>query len=250
MKVLIPGVFAAKWTMSRIENLSVIIPVGPKEEAWKTLLADLCALSVDTEIIFAATTERPGDLQSILRATGFTRNVKWLKFPEGRAKQLNAGAKAAQRSILWFVHADSRISPPAIASLKRSLEKTENAIHFFNLVFLDDGPALIRINTAGAWIRSHVLGLPFGDQGLCVSKAIFQKLGGFDELAPYGEDHLFIWKARQKGVPLVCTGGWLGTSARKYSRDGWSVTTVRNAVLTSKQAIPGFFRLLKERVIP
>ncbi len=236
--------------MNCIENLSIIIPVGPKEEAWRTLLADLCVLSADTEIIFAAAAERPGDFQSVLRATGSTPNVKWLKSTTGRAKQLNAGAKAAQYSNLWFVHADSRISPRAIASLKMSLEKNESAIHFFNLVFLDDGPALTRINTAGAWIRSHVLGLPFGDQGFCVSRAIFQRLGGFDELAPYGEDHLFIWKARQKGVPLVCTGGWLGTSARKYSRDGWSATTVRNAVLTAKQAIPGFFRLLKERVIP
>lgn len=231
-------------------NLSVIIPVGPEEEAWKTLLADLCAFSEDTEIIFVATKDRPGDLQSVLTATGFTRGVKWLKSTKGRAKQLNAGAKAAQNNTLWFVHADSRISPPAIASLKRSLEKNDRTIHYFNLAFSDDGPALTRINTAGAWIRSHVLGLPFGDQGYCVSRDIFQKLGGFDERASYGEDHLFIWKARQKGVPIVCTGGWLGTSARKYSRNGWSATTVRHAVLTAKQAIPGFFRLLKERVFP
>ena len=236
--------------MDCIKNLSVIIPVGPEEEAWRTLLADLCALSEDTEIIFVATTDSPVDLQSVLTATGFTRDVKWLKSSKGRAKQLNAGAKTAQNNTLWFVHADSRISPQAIVSLKRSLEKNDRAIHYFNLAFSADGPALTRINTAGAWIRSHVLGLPFGDQGFCVSRDIFRKLGGFDERTSYGEDHLFIWKARQNGVPIVCTGGWLGTSARKYSRDGWSATTVRHAVLTAKQAIPGFFRLLKERVFP
>lgn len=236
--------------MHRIENLSVIIPVGPEEDAWKTLLPDLCMLPEETEIIFAATTGRPGDLQSVLRETGFIRSVKWLNSPKGRAKQLNAGAKAAERSNLWFLHADSRVSPKAIASLNRSLEKNESAIHYFNLEFSDDGPAMTRINTAGAWIRSHVFGLPFGDQGFCVSRAIFLKLGGFDELASYGEDHLFIWKARQKGIPVVCTGEWLGTSARKYSIDGWSSTTVRHAILTARQAIPGFFRLLKERVIP
>ena len=236
--------------MNCIENLSVIIPVGPEEDAWKTLLTDLSVLPEDTEVILAATTESPGDLKSVLRAAGFTRNVKWLKSPKGRAKQLNAGAGAAESSNLWFVHADSHISPPSIVLLKRSIEKNEGAIHYFNLAFLNDGPSLTRINTAGAWIRSHILGLPFGDQGFCVSSAIFQKLGGFDERAQYGEDHLFIWKARQKGVPIVCTGGWLGTSARKYSRDGWSATTLRHAVLTARQAIPGIFRLLKERVIP
>src|SRR3990172_115288 len=236
--------------MNRIDNLSVIIPVGPEEDAWKTLLSDLCVLPEETEIIFAATTGRPGDLQSVLIETGFIRSVKWLNSPKGRAKQLNAGAKAAERSNLWFLHADSSVSPQAIASLNRSLEKNESAIHYFNLVFSNDGPDMTRINTAGAWIRSHVFGLPFGDQGFCVSRAIFRKLGGFDELASYGEDHLFIWKARQKGIPVVCTGEWLGTSARKYSIDGWSSTTVRHAILTARQAIPGFFRLLKERVIP
>ena len=236
--------------MTGIKNLSVIIPVGPEEDAWKTLLADLCVMPADTEIILAAASERPKDLQTVLRATGFTRGVKWLKSPKGRAKQLNAGAKGAEHSTLWFLHADSRISSQAISSLKTSLKKNESAIHYFNLAFSDDGPALTRINSAGAWIRSHVLGLPFGDQGFCVPRSIFQKLGGFDEIAPYGEDHLFIWKARQKYVPIVCTGGWIGTCARKYSRDGWSTTTVRHAVLTAKQAIPGFFRLLKERVIP
>src|SRR3989304_9663768 len=136
--------------MNCIENLSVIIPVGPEEDAWKPLLTDLSVLPEDTEVILAATTERPGDLKSVLRAAGFTRNVKWLKSPKGRAKQLNAGAKGAERSFLWFLHADSHISPPAIALLKRSIEKNESAIHYFNLAFLNDGPSLTRINTAGA----------------------------------------------------------------------------------------------------
>jgi len=236
--------------MNFIDKLSVIIPIGPEEDAWKTLFADLCVLSENTEIIFAATTDHPGDYQSVLKAIRFTGDVKWIKSPEGRAKQLNAGAKAAQNPFLWFVHADSRISPLAVASLKRSLEKTEGAIHFFNLAFLNDGPALTRINTAGAWIRSRILILPFGDQGFCLSKTIFRNLGGFDELAPYGEDHLFIWKARRKGVPIVCTGGWIRTSARKYSRDGWSLTTLRHAALTARQGVPGLFRFLKERVFP
>lgn len=237
-------------SMNRNEKLSVIIPIGPDDDAWKSLLKDLSELSEDTEIILAAATDRPADLQFVLKEAGFTRDIKWVKSPKGRAKQLNAGAKAAQHSFLWFVHADSHIYPNAFSSLKMSLETNELAIHFFNLSFLKDGPALTRLNSAGAWIRSRVLGLPFGDQGFCVHRSVFQKLGRFDEQAPYGEDHLFIWMAKQKGVPVVCTGGWLGTSARKYGINGWGATTARHAVLTARQAIPGFFRLLRKRVIP
>jgi len=37
----------------------------------------------------------------------------------GRAAQMNAGAAAASGDVFLFLHADSRLSPPAIAMLAR-----------------------------------------------------------------------------------------------------------------------------------
>ncbi len=233
--------------MGKLEKLSVVIPVGPREEAWRELLTDLAVLPSHAEIIISGATLEPKDFRSVVRSAGLVQNVKWFKSPKGRAKQLNVGAYKAHGDFLWFVHADSRISHATIQSLKKSLAKNENAIHFFNLLFLSDGPALTRINSIGVWIRSRLLRLPFGDQGLCVPKAVFGMLGGFDEEAAYGEDHLFIWHAKRKRIPLVCTGGWLFTSARKYRKEGWGTTTTHHALLTAKQAIPELFYLLKER---
>jgi len=66
-----------------------------------------------------------------------------------------------------------------------------NALHYFDLVFLDDGPALTVVNTVGVWFRSHILGLR-SDQGFCLERKLFERLDGFSEDVSYGEDHLFV----------------------------------------------------------
>ena len=56
-----------------------------------------------------------------------------------------------------------------------------------------DGLAM-QLNAAGANLRSRWLGLPFGDQGLVLPRASFERLGGFDPALRYGEDHALVWR--------------------------------------------------------
>ncbi|MEQ9072145.1 MAG: hypothetical protein RLO18_35800, partial [Gimesia chilikensis] len=79
-------------------------------------------------------------------------------------------------------------------------------------------------------------------------KDAFHSLGGFDESAAYGEDHLLVWKARQVGLRLKCTGADIATSARKYRERGWLKVTLLHLWLTACQAIPQFFLLMKARI--
>ena len=228
-------------------GISVIIPVGNKDEAWKSLLPDLCSLDYDDEIIFVSPDPGEPELADVLASVGIGVPCRWIRSSLGRAKQLNLGAKEAANEILWFLHCDSGISSAGVKNLKRSILKNANQILFFNLEFLNDGPRLISVNEIGAWIRSRVLRLPFGDQGFCMSKSTFTGLSGFDELAPYGEDHLLIWKAHQNGIPIKCVGSGLKTSARKYTHQGWSKTTARHVILTFRQALPELIHLLLGR---
>jgi hypothetical protein len=122
------------------------------------------------------------------------------------------------------------------------------ALHYFDLAFLGDGPRRCKLNALGARFRSRVLGMPFGDQGLCVRRDLFEALGGYDEAARYGEDHLLVWAARRAGVRLHPVGQRLRTSARKYGRQGWARTTARHLVLTLRQALPQALRLAGERL--
>jgi hypothetical protein len=161
---------------------------------------------------------------------------------------MNLGAEHARRSFLWFLHADSRISGSAVTSLQASIEMHPNAIHYFDLEFQSDGPRLASVNARGVRFRSRCLGLPFGDQGLCLSRELFSRLGRFDEEVMYGEDHLLIWSAHRERVPIQPIGTAIATSARKYATNGWLATTALHTWRTWRQAIPEFAKLVWARL--
>jgi len=80
-------------------------------------------------------------------------------------------------------------------------------------------------NASWANLRSSWYQLPYGDQGLCVSKIQYEKIGEYPEDTPYGEDLLFIRKAKQAKVDIVSTDSKIISSARKYHKNGWLKTT-------------------------
>jgi rSAM/selenodomain-associated transferase 1 len=92
------------------------------------------------------------------------------------------------------------------------------------------------INEIGCWIRSRLLGLPFGDQGFCLSRIHFERIGGFPEDVAYGEDHVFVWRAKQNGIALKAIKAILKTSARRYRDQGWLKTTLLFYKLWTRQA--------------
>ncbi len=225
-------------------NISVIIPLAPGDAAWRDLLQDLALLPGLPEVILAAAEDASSDFEQF----NFPFRMTWRRYPKGRAHQLNAGASAATRDWLWFLHADSRVTVPDARTLLRSIFTQTHAIHYFNLKFDQDGPPIMILNTAGAWLRSRLLLMPYGDQGFCLQKETFKALGGFDEVADYGEDHLLVWSARRRGLPIRCTGGWITTSARRYRESGWAQTTFRHMKLGAVQAFPEARGLIMKRL--
>lgn len=215
--------------------LSVIVPVGPGDRSWTRLLPSLLPqMGAGHELIITATEPAPH---------GFSPGVRWIAGPAGRAAQQNRAAGLARGRWLWFLHADSSLPPLAVHRLREALEAEPAALCYFDLEF-EDGPRLMLLNEWGVRIRSRLLGLPFGDQGLALGRREFASLGGFPVGAPYGEDHLLVWAARRQGMRLRPVGSRLGTSARAYREGGWGRTTARRLGLTLRQALPEAWSLL------
>jgi rSAM/selenodomain-associated transferase 1 len=225
-----------------LDDLSIIIPIGPGEMAWQGLLSDLKSLAPNAELLLIGADAPSAEF--VKSKAALRCDARWLQSEPGRARQLNRGASAAARRFLWFLHADSRIERLALEKLEWAIRREPGAIHYFKLAFQPDGPLATRLNAWGANLRSHFFRLPFGDQGFCLSKKQFWCLGGFDESLRLGEDHLFIWQAHRKGVPVRPVAAKIVTSARKYSRDGWLRTTCNHLFQTGRQAIPQLARLL------
>ncbi|MBK5912509.1 hypothetical protein CCR85_13530 [Rhodothalassium salexigens] len=201
----------------RPPHISVIIPARDGEDRLERLLD-------------ALEPHRAADMEVIVSAG---RN---------RADALNRGAGDAQGRHLWFLHADTRLGYEAPDALRRSIRRHPLALRYFDLAFDDDGPALTRLNAWGANARSRLLGLPYGDQGLSLHRALFEVVGGFPEDAACGEDHLFVWRARGLGVRVRPVGARLVTSARRYGDEGWLATTARFQYRMVRQAVPAWWR--------
>lgn len=228
-----------------LKNLTIIIPLGPDEDQLPELLGDLTQLPRETEIILVTCGGDMVENHPMVADSLLVDRVRWVRSAQGRAQQQNAGAQAANRDFLWFLHADSRVTPEVLTALETSLKISPDALHYFHLKFKQDGPRWMRINEWGTRFRSQVLGIPWGDQGFCLLRKHFEQIGGFPEQVAYGEDHLLVWQAKQAGLRLCCTGEALITSARKYHRHGWAALTLQYQRLWIKQALPEIFKLFR-----
>lgn len=239
-----------------LERVTVVVPVGPGDNLSARLRAQLAALPSQAQVcvvsseaghaapvgdasVDASSSEVSSNDASLREAApheGVGPRWQQLVAPRGRALQQNAGAAAATRDWLWFVHADAALAPDTLPALARFIAADVDALGYFDLRFLDDGPAAMRVNALGAQLRSRWFGLPFGDQGLVLPRHAFASLGGFNPGLASGEDHDLVWRARRAGLPLQAVGAPLYTSARKYAQQGWCATTFGHLRETWRQA--------------
>jgi rSAM/selenodomain-associated transferase 2 len=148
--------------------------------------------------------------------------------PRGRGQQLAAGALVARGDWLLFLHADTRLARPWQEVVTSFMADPGNARRagYFRFKLDDAAPAARRIEAAVHW-RNRVLGLPYGDQGLLISRAFYVALGGYRRI-PLMEDVNLARRIRRRR--LVMLGAEALTSAEKYRREGYVRRPLRNAL--------------------
>ncbi|RUO38458.1 hypothetical protein CWE13_02125 [Aliidiomarina shirensis] len=189
-------------------HLCVVIPVAPEENQHTQLLADL------EQLAFVFQQHEIALTVSVVSAGG-------------RAKSLNQGAERSADGFIWFLHADSRITAENVRALALALKRQTSlrTIFYFNLYFREGG--LARLNAIGANLRSRLFSAPYGDQGFCMHRSLWKRLGGYREDVAYAEDLLFVQAARKVGAEVVRVPSTLSSSARKYQQQGWLHLTLR-----------------------
>jgi rSAM/selenodomain-associated transferase 2 len=137
--------------------------------------------------------------------------------PPGRGTQLAAGAAAARGAWLLFLHADTVLSPGWGAAALTHIRTCPDRAGYFALQFNAPGPAA---RTVASWanLRAALLGLPYGDQGLLVSRVLYDRSGGYPDM-PLMEDVALVRRIGRRRLTRL--GAAAVTSAARYGRDGW-----------------------------
>lgn len=146
--------------------------------------------------------------------------------PTGRGGQLATGAAAGSAPWLLFLHADTVPGPGWANAVDRFTSCATHAerVGHFRLRFASADPRARRVERLAAW-RCRTFGLPYGDQGLLIARALYQRLGGFRPL-PLMEDVDFVRRIGRRN--LVELEADAITSPRRYDRDGWLMRPARN----------------------
>lgn len=191
--------------------------------AGTTLAATLAALQGDLSIAIAVCDGgSTDDTAAIARQAGATV----VTAPAGRGGQLAAGANVGDASWILFLHADTVLGPGWAHAIRAFTSRRTNIgkAGYFRLRFASADPRARRVERLAAW-RARRLGLPYGDQGLLIARALYEYLGGFKPL-PLMEDVDFVRRVGRKNlVPLDADSV---TSAARYERDGWAMRPLRN----------------------
>ncbi len=137
--------------------------------------------------------------------------------PRGRGRQLAAGARAARGDWFLFLHADTVLAPGWVEAVRSHMLAGPGRAGYFALRF-DTLAPMARLVAAWANLRSALFALPYGDQGLLVSRALYDQTGGYPEI-PLMEDVALVRRIGRRRLARL--GAAAVTSASRYAADGW-----------------------------
>ena len=203
-------------------NLTVVIPTL---NAAATLAGTLDALGgTPREVIVVDGGSADGTPE-----LAAARACRVIVAPRGRGAQIAAGVAAARGPWLLLLHADTRLGPDWAEAAAAHIAAAPDRAGYFRLRIDDGAPAARRLERAVAW-RCRALGLPYGDQGLLIARALLDAVGGIRPLPLMEDVDLARRLGRARLAPLAAEAV---TSAARYRRDGYLRRSARNLAILS-----------------
>jgi rSAM/selenodomain-associated transferase 2 len=135
----------------------------------------------------------------------------------GRARQMNAGAAAANADVLLFLHADSILPGNAVDLILDGLRAGRRCWGRFD-VRLSGKHRLLRVVEWLMNLRSRLTGIATGDQGMFMTRKAYLSAGGFPEISLM-EDIAMSARLKRVSRPL-CLGARVVSSSRRWESRG------------------------------
>ena len=154
--------------------------------------------------------------------------AKVLIAEKGRGQQLIAGADAAKREWLLFLHADTVLQPGWVEEVQAFIIASESrqCAATFSFALDDSTLAARRLEALVAW-RSRQLSLPYGDQGLLISRSFYDAIDGYKPI-PLFEDVDIVRRIGRDRLSILETK--VVTSAAKFRKSGYLRRSTHNLI--------------------
>jgi rSAM/selenodomain-associated transferase 2 len=200
--------------------VSVIIPVLNETENIQACLAavrqDYASDEVEIVVADGGSSDGTPDL--------VPPTATLVRAPRGRAVQMNRGAAVSRGEMLVFCHADSLLPAGWRKAVIATLSQPGVSGGVFRTQILPETTWLLRLRNrlplSSRWWEMH------GDQAQFMTRAMFERLGGFPQL-PLMED-IEMSRALHHAGRLVRLSLCVSTSSRRYMERGALRQALRN----------------------
>ncbi len=206
--------------------LSVVIPTLNEANQLPLLFADLhqWPSQIEVLIVDAGSSDKT---KKVAQLSG----ARFFRSPSpNRGAQLREGASLASGAWLLFLHADCRLPKKWYLRVKKIIKSpiADQKAWFFD--FRIKGERIdYRLLEIAVHIRSAIAKRPYGDQGLLISKHLYNSLGGFSPIHIM-EDIDFIQRIKCI-APLKRIAMPIYTDGRKWANVNIIIQAIRNARL-------------------
>jgi rSAM/selenodomain-associated transferase 2 len=208
-------------------ELSIVIPTLNEADILATTLKPLNRRTNEIIVVDGGSHD-----QTVQVARQYTPHVVTSR--RGRGLQLDVGARQSKGKVLVFLHADTQLPLRYEQLINEVLSDPRIVFGAFHLKIHPSSPALDTISFM-ANLRSRFLSLPYGDQALFVRRTAYFQAGGFQDW-PIMEDVNLVQRLNRAGHFKLARGA-VQTSARRWQREHFAYTTMRNWSLLIRYAL-------------
>lgn len=207
--------------------ISVVIPTLNAEATLPRCLASLVTGAVDgivREVIVADGGSSDATARIVDQA-----GARWLSSERGRGQQVASGLALARSDWFLVLHADTVLESGWELEAAQFIERVEcgrraESAAVFRYA-LDDAGTAPRLLETLVNARSRLVSLPYGDQGLLISRRLYEEIGGFKSI-PIMEDVDIVRRIGRRRLTVLRSRAI--TSAARYRRDGYLKRIARN----------------------
>ncbi len=207
--------------LPQLPNISIVIPTLDDDEELQECLEALAALRGGFHLDVVVADGADSEATKTICAKYDSRHTTG---KAGRGTQMNAGAALANGELIVFLHSDCRLFQENLDELLAAYTG-EPLWGAFNHRMEPHLPGLRFIAFFDS-LRAGLLGLPYGDQAIFCSRALFEEVGGYAPV-PLLED-VILASTLKKHRPITRLRTAVRTDSRRWRKLGVLRTTIVN----------------------